>query len=839
MTLSWLFARRELRGGVAGFRVFLACLALGVAALAAAGSTAQAFREGLAAQARTILGGDLSARLQGRRFSPAEHRALAALGRSTDVIGVRVMAQGRGETRRLAEVRGVDSNYPLVGAVGLNGAPNLASATADSPAGLGAAVEPALMQRLGLRIGDSLQLGDARFVVRAALTSEPDRLGRGFALGPAVIVARAALERSGLVAGDSLFGETVRVAFDRPRDPKQVIADLQHRFPNAGAYYRERNDAAAGLKRLIDQLEYFLGFIGLASLIAGGLGVSTAVMSYLERRKAAIAVLKALGADAALVRNVYLIQIAALSALGVAIGLAVGASAPLLLGQAIRDRLSVPALFAVYPAPLIRAALFGGLIAAMFSLIPLARARATPPAALFRRDLCARIPLGPETLAAALAAVALVALTLLTAPTKATAAVMLGGVAASFGLLWLLGLGATAAAGRLRGLARGAARIGLANLAGPGSAARTASPAVGLGVALLVTVVLVQSSLIGQIRTVAPDAAPSLVFTQIPGERTAAFDAELARILGPLDPDRYRRAPFATGRITALNGRPVRLDKIAPSQRWAFDQDISLAAIGPAPPDAHVTGGRWWLPGYTGPPEVALDEEVARGAGLKPGDSLTVSVLGRDLDARIAAVRHVDWGGFGTSFALVIDPAAVEGADLRHVAIAKASASQEARIIAALGRDFPTVNVISVREQLDAVARVFDQLTLAVRGAAGVAGLAGALVLIGALAATASVRAQEAAVLRVLGAARGQVLAAYAVEYGAVGLIAGAAGLVLGAAAAWPIVVLVFRFRWSVDWAALAGVLAAVAALSGGAGTVAAILALTRRPAPVLRGGEV
>ena len=834
MRLTLLFAGRELRSGVAGFRVFLACLALGVAALAAAGSTAEAFRHGLASQARSILGGDLAATIDGRRFNPSEKAALAAFGRTTDTVRVRAMAQTPAG-RRLVEVRGVDAAFPLVGEVGLTGQPSLASAVRITEAGPGAAVETALMQRLGLKPGDRFRIGDAAFVARAVLTKEPDRLGRGFSLGPSVMVSRSALESSGLIAADSLFGETVRVAFPDARDPAPAIRSLQRRFSGAGVEVRGRNEAAAGLGQLIDQLEYFLGFIGLASLIAGGLGVTTAVSSYLESRKPSIAVLKALGARAGVVRDIYLVQIAVLTALGVGLGLAVGAAAPLVLGAVVKDRLPVPALFAIYPAPLAKAALFGVLAAAAFSLLPLARARATPPAALFRRELSGAVPFGIELAGAILAALGLVVLTIVTAPTAVTAVVMVAGVAFSFGALWAIGVGAATTAGRLRSFASGPARIGLANLAGPGSAARTASPAIGLGVALLVTVVLVQSSLIRQVRTVAPNTAPGLIFTQIPDDRAKDFDIELARSLGPLTPDRYRRAPFATGRISALKGRPVDVKRIAPAQRWAFDRDISLAAIAAAPPDAHVVQGRWWPANYTGPPLVMLDERIARAADLMPGDTITLSLLGRDLEARISGLRHVDFGGFGANFALIVDPAAVEGAGLRHVAIAKADAEEEGRALNALGRSFPGVNIVSVRETLDSAAKLFDQLALAVRGAAGVAGIAGALVLVGAIAATARTRAREAAILKVLGASRGAVLLAYMVEYFAVGAVAGGAGALLGTAAAWPIVALVFKFHWSVDWVALGVVLGAVAALTAGCGAIAALAALSQRPAPVLR----
>ena len=837
MILSLTFAGRELRSGVAGFRIFLACLALGVAALAAAGSTAEAFRQGLASQSRAILGGDVAISVEGRRFTRDEQAAFRKLGPLTDTLRVRAMASGSdgGGDRRLAEVRGVDAAYPLAGSVKLRGAGTLAEATAAVGGVPGAAVEPELMDRLHIALGQSFLIGDTSVKARAIVVDEPDRLGRGFALGPGILISRAALERSALMSSDALFGETIRIALPRGASPARAAAALTRAFPNGGFRARGRNDAAAGLGQLIDQLEFFLSFIGLAALLAGGLGVSSAVSTYLEARKPSIAVLKALGADGALIRNIYLMQIGALAALGVTIGLAVGAASPFLLGWIARNRLPVPVLFAVYPEPLMRAGLFGIFSGAVFSLAPLARARSTPPSALFRKNLSGRVAFGPEVVVLVLAAVGLVTLTVLTAPSAPVAGVMLSGVLAGFLVLWLIGLGAVRLAGVLRRLASGPVGIGLANLAGPRSAARTASPSIGFGIALLTTVVLIQSSLLSEVQTVAPNTAPSMVFTQIEPEKGSAFDADIASVLGPLRTERYQRYPFATGRISMIRGAPVDKEKIARGQRWAFDQDISISALGPPPPDAGVIEGRWWVDGYTGPPLVMLDADIAHAAMLKPGDPITVSILGRDLKAKIAGLRKVEWSQFGASFPIILDADALKGANLRDIAIAKTTQAQETAILARLGRDFAAVNVISVREQLEAAAKIFEQLAWAVRGAAGVAALAGLLVLIGAIAATAQARTREAAVLKVVGATRLQILAAYCVEYGAVGAIAGLAGVLLGGAAAFPVVTLVFHAPWSIDWRGIVTVLAAAAGVASVAGGISAFSALGKRPAPVLR----
>jgi putative ABC transport system permease protein len=838
LPLSLRFAGRELRAGIKGFRIFLACLALGVAAIAAASSTAEAFRQGLATEARTILGGDLSASVD-RRFTTQERAAFQARGRTSYALATRAMAQAPSGVRRLVELRGVDNLYPLAGAVDLRDAAghpvSLADALEPANGVPAAAVEPALLDRLGLKLGQTFQVGNQTLIARAVLDAEPDRMSRGFQLGPRVLTRLSTVEGGGYLSGGTLFDQTARIALPAGADPKLARKALGEALPKAGLRLRDRYDAAPGVRRLIDQLEYFLGFIGLASLVAGGLGVSGAVTAYLETKKPSIAVLKALGADGVLIRNLYLVQIAALALLGIAIGLAIGAASPFVIGALAANSLPAPALFALYPEPLLRAATFGALSAGAFCLAPLARARSTPPAALFRHTLGGRLSLGPELVGAGACAAGLAAVAILTAPSHAMAIWMIGGVAVAFVLLWGLGLLGAWMAGHARRFVKGAARLGLANLAGPGSAARTAAPAVGLGVALLASVVLIQSALLGQVRDVAPKTAPSLVFTEIPADKGPAFDAEVSSAVGGLTPDTYLRMPMFSGRITAIRGKPVVRDSIPPSQRWAFDNDIQMSAAGAPPRGVNVTQGAWWPAAYAGPPEVALGQELANAGHLKLGDAITIRALGQDTEARVGAIRRVDVGGFGPGFEVILDAHALEGAALRRVAIAKTDKAGEARVMRRLGVSFPQVNVISVREQLESATALFDRLALAVQAAASVAALAGVLVLAGAIAAGARIRAREAALLKVLGAARGQILTAYAIEYGAVGLIAGIAGVGLGAAAAWPIVVKVFEAHWSIDWTGVLALVGGAVLLAGLGGLLAALQALSRRPAPVLR----
>jgi putative ABC transport system permease protein len=835
-SLAIKFGLRELRGGLSGFRIFLACLALGVAAIAAAGSTAEAFRQGLASQAREIVGGDLSVTLDQRPFSPAEQATLGVAGRLSYATAVRAMAEVPSGARRLVELRGVDQAYPLSGTVELDGAANLADAFKTVDDVPGAAVDQSLLDKFGLHLGDRFNVGTMTLRAAAVVKAEPDRLGRGFALGPRVMISREVLARGGFLVSGLPATTTVRIVIAQSTPVKEAAANLKTAL-GRGFRIRTRDDAAPGLSFIIDQLDYFLSFIGLTSLIAGGLGVFGAVSAYLQTRQRSIAVLKALGASGALVRNIYLFQIALLALLGVVIGLAIGATAPLILGLMIKDQLPVPALFALYPKPLIRAGAFGLLSAAAFSLAPLGQARRTSPASLFRQDGGLKLGLGVETTAALVAAAGLAALAFGTAPTPLAAGLMIVGVTVAFGVLWVVGLGLAGLAGKARRFAKGPLRLGIANLSGPRSAAHNAAPAIGLGVALLATVVLIQSSLLREVTEVAPQSAPAVVYTDIPGDRVAEFDALLAQAFHQkLTPDRYIREPLTSGRIIAVRGQPVERGKIAERGRWAFDNDIQMSVIGPEPDHAGIVAGHWWPADYSGDPLVALDQDAAAAENIRIGDAITLSVLGREFEAKVAALRKVEVGAFGANFSVVLDPAALEGATLRNVAIAKVSKAQEDGATHALGAPFPQVNIISVREQLEQATTLFDRLSLAVRAAAAVAGLAGVLVLAGAIAARARARTVEAAMLKVLGASRAQILSAYVLEYGAVGVIAGVAGVALGYLAAWPVVVKVFHAKWSVDWGGVVALVLSASLLAAIGGVLATLQALSQRPASALRG---
>ncbi|MEO0981839.1 MAG: FtsX-like permease family protein [Pseudomonadota bacterium] len=840
--VSWRIAARELAGGLRGFWIYLACLALGAAAIAAAGSVTEVFTRGLDSQARTLLGGDLMFTAAQRRADAEERAFVESLGEVTETAGVDLMGAA-GALRRQVDVRAVDSNYPLIGAVTLSGGEDdLQNALALRDGKWGAAVSQSLLDQFGVEVGDSIEIGPVRAEIRARLDAEPDRLGTPGGFGPQALIHLDGLVEAGRLTPGQLFRSGFRVALAPGQSADAVKGRFEEEFGESSLSLRGPEDAVDGLQEVLETFNNFLAIIGIASLVAGGVGVAQATSSFLATRIESIAALKALGADAGTVRDAYLLQLGALAAIGTLAGVALGAAAPFALAAFAGDRIPLPQALGVYPVPLARAAALGMLAAAVFALPAIGRARATRPAALFRSTSersGAKTPWLERS--AALAAAALLAAVAILSSSQPglTLALLLGAVAA-WGLFIAVGHGVRLAAGVAARGATGLRRLTLANLGGPGSLAPTIVPALGLGLALLTLVTSVQANLVRQLTVTAAASAPSLVFTQIPNDGAQTFDQVLAAEGVDIeDPDMFRRAPFLLARVVALKGEPLDVSEVAPSERWVVDGETSLTYLAKQPPEAELTEGAWWAEDYRGPLLVSVEAEAARGIGVGVGDTIGFRVFGRDVTAEVASLRKVDWGtfGIGSNTAFVLSPGELEAARPYHVAIARTSIEAEERIINALGADLPDVVVFQTRPALATAARLFGNVAVAVNAAAGIVTVAGLLVLLGAFAAMARKRRSEAALLKTFGAPRGSVLALYAGEFA----LAGGAGAVLGAAlgvgAAYPIVVQIFEAEWSFPWREALGVIGLAVGVSalGGAGVGAATMA--HPPMRVLRSG--
>ncbi|MDE2227466.1 MAG: FtsX-like permease family protein [Alphaproteobacteria bacterium] len=817
MSLAFRLARRELRGGLGGFRVFLACLILGVTAIAGIGSLAAAVDSGLHDDARALLGGDLDFHLFHRTASDAERVDLARRGPVSEVADLRAMARGAaGAQRSLIELKAVDGAYPLYGAVALQGAGSLADALAFRDGHWGAVAEPGLFARIGAKPGDLVRIGDGIFQLRAVLTREPDALGDGFiAFGPKMMISLAGLPATGLIQPGTLVGYSYRLRLPPGTDAAAVAAQARAAWPDAGWRIRVFSDAAPSLQRLLDRLAAFMTLVGLTALLVGGIGIGNAVKAYLDGKLAAIATLKTLGATRRTVFAVYLLQILALAVLGIGIGLLLGAALPFAAAPLLPAALPVAPHLAIYADPLAVAAAFGAFVTLTFALWPLGQVVEIAPASLFRSliEPPTRLPRAGVVGAVAAAGLALAALAVFSATERATALWFVLGAAAALAGFRLLAAGLTRAA-RLVHPRRTSLRLALANLHRPGAATAGVVASLGLGLAVLVAVIVVYGDVASEIGQNLPQRAPSFFFIDIQPDQAADFDRLLAGMLGV---EEIARVPMLRGRIVALNGVPVERAAVAPNAQWAVRSERGLTYARNVPAGSRIVAGRWWAGNYAGAPLASLDAGLARGMGLKVGDTITVNVLGRDVTATVASLREIDWTSLGLNFVIVLSPGALAGAPHTFVATARTAPADEPALVAAVTDRFANVSAISVRDALATVGRVIDAIAAALAAAAAVTLGAGVLVLAGAIAAGRRRRLYESVMLKVLGAGRGRILATFAVEYGLMGLASAALAAAVGTAAGWLVLTRVMH----ADWAFLPGRIALTLGLA-----VLAVLAL-------------
>jgi putative ABC transport system permease protein len=820
-------ARRELRGGVRGLRIVLACLALGVAAIAAVGTLRAGIEAGLAADGARILGGDLELRAG---YTPVEPEVLdhirARGGVVSEIALLRAMLIAPSGERSLVELKAVDRRYPLYGALRLEPA---------VPLDGGAVVaEPSIAERLGLRPGDRVRLGEANLTYAAAIAEEPDRVATPTIFGPRAIMPLDQLAATQLVQPGSLITWEYRIRLPEGADRRGFAAGLRAAFPAAAWRIRTSDAAEPGVNRFLDRAAAFLTLAGLTALLVGGIGVATGVRAWLEARGKTIATLRCMGASSATLFSAYLIQILVLAAGGIAIGLAAGWGLTILGAQLVADALPVPPRIALYPAPLALAALYGLLTALAFTLWPLGQARTIPGAALFRDSLEAgkAFP-GFAILAANAAALAaLVALVVGTAEQPRFALAFCAGAAAAL-LLLRLGAGLLmAGARRLSHIRRPAWRLGLANLHRPGSGTPVMLAALGIGLTTLAAIAQIEGNLRRAIGNEMPARAPNFFFIDIQSDQAARFDT-IAR--GAAGVEEVRRVPSLRAAIVAVNGIPAEEVRASPETAWALRGDRGLTYAASPPEGTQLVAGAWWPADYRGEPLVSFDANLARGWGIGIGDTITVKVLGRDVDLRIANLRDVRWRSLAMNFTLIASPGLLEAAPHTHIATVRADPAGDAALLRAVTDALPNVSGIRVRDALEQVAQLLARIGTALTATGSVTLLAGALVLAGAVAAGQARRVREAVVLKTLGATRTQLRRAFLVEFGVLGAFAGLLAALAGTAAAWGVV----RFIMRQEWVFLPGTLALTVGLCialtlafGYAGTA---LALRVRPGPLLR----
>ncbi|WP_421725943.1 ABC transporter permease [Bauldia sp.] len=840
--LAARFAVRELRGGLRGFGVFLACIILGVAAIAGVGSVARGMTDGLAREGRAILGGDLAVRLLQRDASPEERAYLQDLGTLSEVATLRAIARtADGEGQALVELKAVDDPYPLVGALSVEGGGDADALIAVDDNGVyGGLAEIEFLARAGAEAGDVLRLGETQIVLRGVIESEPDRLSDGFSIGPRLLIHRNALDATGLVQPGSLTNWHYRVLMPGSPDEATVEAAaerLAQDFPESAWRISTRSEAAPALNRNIQRFAEFLTLIGLTALIIGGVGVANAVSSFLEGKRDVIATLKCLGAPSGLPVAVYLIEIMIIAGFGIAAGLVLGAAIPFVAGSLLAQFVPI-AIDGIYPFELILAAIYGFLTALAFALYPLGRSRQVSPTDLFRDQVApaTRRPPTGYLIAVGVTLVVLAALAIGLAFDRRIAAVFVGGAAGAFVLLRIVGWAVMALARRMPRSKSTVVRLAVGSIHRPGALTPAVVLSLGLGLTLLVALVLIDGNFRRELFGTIPQTAPSFFILDIQGDEGPGLETFVAENAPEAS---LEMQPMLRGRITHLAGVPAGEAEIDPDARWVLQGDRGITYAETKPDNNDLTAGEWWPVEYDGPPLVSFGDEVGRELRLDLGDTITVNVLGREITAEIASFRTINWQSLRMNSVMIFSPNTLRGAPFTSLATLSypdgGTTETELAFLKSVVDAFPAITVIRVKEAIETANGIVEQIGWAVRGASGITLTASMLVLGGAFAAGRRRRIHDAVVLKTLGATRGKLIGAYSLEFLLLGAATTVFGLIAGSVAAWFVLTAIMDIPFAFLLVPAVGAAAVALALTLIFGLAGTWRVLGQKAAPILR----
>ena len=831
LSLAW----RDLRASGRQLWVFCACLALGVALVAASGGLYRQVAGALQEDARALFGGDLEVR-QSDPLPPAELDWVQARGEVSRAIALRSMLRVPDGRAQLVALQSADARYPLYGQVTLSPEQPLADALAQRDGLWGLAVDGVLARRLGLAPGSAVQLGDLTLQVRAVIARQPDRSLRADWNGAPVLLAESALQATGLVQPASRVQYHYRVRTATP--PAAWRDNFIAAFPQSTAEVRSFQQRSERVAEVLEQVGSAFMLIGLSALFIGGLGVFNSVQAYLQGKLATLATLRALGLRDARLVALVLLQVLMLAVAASALGVLAG-GALALAGAALAAR-SLPLVqqlgpqLAAMAGPAALAMGFGVLTALAFALPALGRALAVTPAALFRGlDAAALRTPAWAWAASAACGLAIAALLVGSLPDARIGWAFLAVVAAL--LVLLEGVQRI-----LRALARQllasrwqpgfALRLALAGLQRPGSALRPALLSLGTALTLLVACTLVVATLLRTIAETVPREAPGLVLHDVQTEQLPLLREQL----GPVQ--RLQTAPLVLGRLAAVNGDALRDSGDARRQREARNEHKLSTRAGNLD-DVVVERGALWAADYQGPPLVAMEDREADQLGLKVGDRLRFDIQGQPVEALLSAIysqRRLQarlWleGIFSDG---VLDPFIT-----RHVGAAWLDPQQAIAAQDRLAAVAP--NIVSVRTDalLSESRLLLGRASAALAVIAGICLAASLLVLTSVVAASRARQVYEASVLHVLGARLSSLRLALRWEYA---LLAGVTS-VFATAAGSALALALLHWRLELDASGLywTGAVAALGisglSLSMGAQWLLAQLRLS--PARLLRSG--
>ncbi|MGB3338856.1 MAG: FtsX-like permease family protein [Devosia sp.] len=833
----------DMRGDLRRFLLLVVCLAVGTALISGVNSVGSSITRAIDDSAAELMGGDVELSRADRLATSAELATMASFGTIATIVDTNLRAESASGDA-FVDLTAIGPTYPLLGQVvspHLPAGRSLYDFLAPAADVHGALIDPLLLDKLGLAIGDSFGLGGTEFQVRGTLTRLPDGPVRGFRLGLTAVVTDLGFatvsDRTSPLPGLGTWYR-YKLLLDN-RDAEAGKPALEAAFSDSGWTVRSARDGLGDMVRYYDLFMRFLVIVGLGSLLIGGVSVWTGMQAYIAERASVIAILRSMGATRSRIFIHFFAQVAALASVGVGIGLVIGGGAAFAVLPVIGRAVGIDLAATLHAQPLLVAAAAGLVTAFAFAYLPLQQAQAIRPVLLFRSKGLAAPPIDWRALLLSWQVLPLIAAAI-----------------AFFILAWLMtgdaalvaafGLASAASAILFQGFIR-AIQLGLARLPEPrariprhalraisGSGQNAASVVVsaGMALAMLIVVLVLQANLRQEFLGASAFDAPTLVASDLFPDEVES----LAAMAGSgTDIPRFVATPMLRGGLAEIAGQPADTVRTrGPEATFLLAGEVPLTYRTELPASSRVTSGIWWPSDYAGPALVSLHQSLRSGLGVDLGDTLTFTIFGEPVTATIASFRDYSWQG-GIDFLATFSPGVIEQYPTTLFAAVTALPGREEPVERELAAQFPDVRFIAIGDTLKQITDALGQLSFAAVLVGGLAVGNGLLVLVGSLATGRRQREADTVITKVLGATRLELMATAFMQYLILAALAALPAVILGIGLGWLVSMVMLNVDFTLDPDALAVVLLVAISITALLGALTILRAASARPARLLR----
>lgn len=829
---TWKMVWRETRATPKRLTIYICSMALGVAAVVAIQSFGDNLNQAMNQQAKALLGADLVIRSRQPLTNEAQSLIESLGGKQSREVRFSSMVRfPNSNTMRLVQVRALEKNFPYYGR--LTTEPHQAAQTFfNSPAAL---IDDRILQQYAIKIGDSVKIGEATFIVAGKLTRIPGEAIVTSLIAPKIYISISYLEQTQLVQKGSRISYRTYFKFKPKTDVEQLVKNIQPALNQYHLRSETVEEQKKDIGRPMENSYLFLDLVALVALLLGSIGIASAVHVHIKQKLETVSTLHCLGVPVAQTFYIYVLQTVVMGLIGVLLGSLLGTLAQQLMPKILTDFLPLEVPIVISWKAIFQAAFMGFSLSVLFALLPLSVVLNISPLNSLRlsyENQSTTIKNPMKWLIGGLIVVTVYSFILMQSKHWSHGIWFLGTIVGVFSVLGVLSWITVCLVRRFFPHSWSYIwRQGLANLYRPNNQTVILIMTIGLSTFLIATLVLVQNILVKQVLQATSEGKANLVLFDIQtDQRQTILDMVQASQL-PILQD----VPIVTMRLSAINEIPVEEISANPDSeisKWALLREYRSTYREHLTDSEKIIAGKWLdkKQHLSTLNEISLEERIAERLGVSLGDQLVFDVQGVPIETTIGSIRRVEWRRIQTNFFVLFPPGILEKAPQFHVLATRTDSAHTSAILQrSILNHFPNVSAIDLSLVLKTLDDVLHNMAFVIRCISLFSIFAGLLVLVGSIANSRYQRVQESILLRTLGASQNQIIQITVVEYFFLGILAATTGLILSIVFSWALARFLFEVNFSIEFNSLMMIFLAVTTfvlLLGGVSN----LGLCRRP---------